>query len=72
MKRKGDIVILCYLNNGCIIYMDIMTREKIVAYWLLFPMSNFGQLVHTVGGEGIGDVVKGEEGGNCYFSPLRV
>ena len=54
-------------SDGCRIYVDIMTREKL-SLRLVTRNSYIGQFVHPVGG----DWVKGVEGGIRYFSPLRV
>ena len=41
-----------FSNNGCRIYVDIMTGKKFRL--LLFPLSFIDQYVHPVGGEGLG------------------
>ena len=45
---------LNYNNNGCRIYVDIMTREKLSPIQLANIDSFIGQFGHTVGGEGVG------------------
>ena len=54
-------------RNGCRIYVDIITGEKLSSFRLQFPLAFIGQAVYPVIGEG----VKGGDTGYRYFSPLE-
>ena len=67
MKKNKIFISLCEISidNGCRIYVDIMTGENCRQFRLQFPLAFLGRVVYLVGREGV--VLKRGHGVDHYF-----